>query len=124
MAKRKKPTSKETDLGGDDDWMFGDEHFCSVCGRPESMVDFVARGPVGYLCNECAEAVYKALQASQKTDAVHEKYTAPTFDKLPKPTEIVDYLDKYVIGQEAAKRSLAVAGVQPLQAALQPGYPR
>ena len=109
MAKRKKPTSHDTDLGGDDEWMFGDEHFCSVCGRPESMVDFVARGPVGYLCNECAEAVYTALQASQKTDAVHEKYTAPTFDKLPKPTEIVAYMDKYVIGQEAAKRSLAVA---------------
>ena len=109
MAKRKKPTSHDTDMGGDDEWMFGDEHFCSVCGRPESMVDFVARGPVGYLCNECAEAVYTALQASQKTDAVHEKYTAPTFDKLPKPTEIVAYLDKYVIGQEAAKRSLAVA---------------
>ena len=40
MSKRKKPTSQDTDLGGDDEWMFGDEHFCSVCGRPESMVDF------------------------------------------------------------------------------------
>lgn len=109
MAKRKKPTTQDPEMEGEDDWMFGHEHYCSVCGRPESMVSLLVRGPVGFLCDECAEAVHSALSETKRSDAVHEKYTAPTFDKLPKPMEIVEYLDKYVIGQEAAKRSLAVA---------------
>lgn len=110
MAKRSnKQHPASSDTGGDDDWMFGGEHCCSVCGRPEGMVDFLARGPVGYLCNDCAEAVAQVLQEARQTDDLHKKFTPPSFDKLPMPKEIVAYLDKYVIGQENAKRTLAVA---------------
>lgn len=108
MAKRRKP-GEDPMSGTGEDWMYGDEHFCSVCGRPESMVEVLARGPVGYLCNECAEAVHMALEETKKSSKARQKYEAPAFDKLPKPKEIVAYLDKYVIGQEEAKRTLAVA---------------
>jgi ATP-dependent Clp protease ATP-binding subunit ClpX len=80
---------------------------CSFCGRTESQVDFFILGQDGaQICNECA------VQAADivKENSV-KKSTIPNLqkDKLPKPIEIKEYLDQYVIGQEEAKKYLSVA---------------
>lgn len=81
---------------------------CSFCGRGEQDVKLLITGLNGFICNECAEQAYQitkeALKAgSDKTDLGFE------LDKLPKPKEIKEYLDQYVIGQDDAKRYLAVS---------------
>ncbi|MBV5282772.1 MAG: ATP-dependent Clp protease ATP-binding subunit ClpX [Paludibacter sp.] len=80
---------------------------CSFCGRPESQVGFFIMGMEGaHICDECA------VQAS---DIVKEntlsKSKLPNLNKeqLPKPIEIKEYLDEYVIGQDEAKKFLSVA---------------
>ncbi|MFZ4724024.1 MAG: ATP-dependent Clp protease ATP-binding subunit ClpX [Paludibacter sp.] len=80
---------------------------CSFCGRPESQVGFFILGLEGaHICNECAV---------QAADIVKEnsvgKSNLPNLknEKLPKPIEIKNYLDEYVIGQDEAKKFLSVA---------------
>lgn len=80
---------------------------CSFCGRPESQVDFMIMGQNNVqICNECA------IQASEivKENAV-SKSKLPNIrrDEVPKPMEIKEYLDQYVIGQDEAKKFLSVA---------------
>ena len=77
---------------------------CSFCGRTENEVKMLIYGIDGYICDECAEqaiTIVKEARASQKQDV--------KLENLPKPQEIKAYLDKYVIGQDAAKVALSVA---------------
>ena len=77
---------------------------CSFCGRTEKEVDILIYGIDGYICDDCVEqarTIIKDAQASRKRE---EK-----LKNLPKPQEIKAYLDKYVIGQDAAKVALSVA---------------
>jgi len=80
---------------------------CSFCGRPESQVDFFILGQDGaQICNECA------VQAADivKENAIKKPYSLNLKkDQVPKPIEIKEYLDQYVIGQEEAKKYLSVA---------------
>lgn len=85
------------------------EERCDICGRPASMVDFLVPGPVGNLCNECATTVHLAVQKAMDSNNKHHKFRLPSIEELPKPKEIVAYLDRYIIGQEDAKKTLAVA---------------
>ncbi len=80
---------------------------CSFCGRSENEVGFLLTGANGCICNECAERAYQIVQEEKKN--AEEKLEEIDLDKLPKPKEIKAYLDQYVIGQNAAKRHLAVA---------------
>lgn len=82
---------------------------CSVCGRPEDMVDYLVEGPVGNLCNECATTVHEAVQEAEKMNRKKGRFSIDSLDELPKPKEIVEFMDRYVIGQDAAKKSMAVA---------------
>lgn len=82
---------------------------CDICGRPASMVDFLVPGPVGNLCDECAKTVYLAVEEVKRNSSKSSRYTMPTMAELPKPAEIVAYLDEYIVGQDAAKRTMAVA---------------
>lgn len=83
---------------------------CSFCGRDESEVGFLITGADGCICNDCAkqanDIVEEAEQAARKQHASAE---AIDIDKVPKPKEIKEYLDQYVIGQDAAKQHLAVS---------------
>lgn len=80
---------------------------CSFCGRPESQVDFFIMGQNGaHICNECAvqaaEIVKENTTSKSKNLNIHQ-------DNVPKPIEIKEYLDQYVIGQDEAKKYLSVA---------------
>src|SRR5258708_27650809 len=76
---------------------------CSLCGKSERQVKKLIGGPGVYICDECIDLC---------NEIIDEELTAPsTFDleNLPKPREIYQVLDEYVVGQEEAKRTLSVA---------------
>jgi ATP-dependent Clp protease ATP-binding subunit ClpX len=84
--------------------MASDKHLrCSFCGKSKDAVKRFISGPSVYICNECISLCNEILAEEE------EKEAASTPTPLPTPREIKDALDQYVIGQEAAKRSLAVA---------------
>ena len=72
---------------------------CSFCGRAEDAVEKLISGPNAYICDKC---VALCLDIIQKKPAAQEM-------KLFKPKEIKQHLDEYIIGQESAKRTIAVA---------------
>ncbi len=88
---------------------------CSFCGRDESEVRLLINGLDGYICDSCAVQAYSIVESTgilgpvddDDTPSAHEAYKPK--GKVPKPREIKDYLDQYVIGQDEAKRTLAVA---------------
>jgi ATP-dependent Clp protease ATP-binding subunit ClpX len=76
---------------------------CSFCGKSQRQVKKLIAGPGVYICDECIDLC---------NEIIDEELTAPpTFDieNLPKPREIYDVLQEYVVGQEEAKRTLSVA---------------
>ncbi|MBN2766557.1 MAG: ATP-dependent Clp protease ATP-binding subunit ClpX [Paludibacteraceae bacterium] len=80
---------------------------CSFCGRPESQVDFFIMGQDGsHICNECA---IQAAEIVKENTSLRSKPLAIQKDQVPKPVEIKEYLDQYVIGQNEAKKFLSVA---------------
>ncbi len=84
---------------------------CSFCGRSAMEVGMLFSGMNGAtICDECVERGYDVLQ-EQNTSKKKAKNSSAAIQKsdLMKPTEIKEFLDKYVIGQDAAKRTLAVA---------------
>lgn len=83
-----------------------DELFCSFCGRGSKDVELMMPGINGCICNECAEqANHIAAEYLHKAKPVSE------FDlnNIPKPKEITDFLNQYIIGQDSAKKYLSVA---------------
>ncbi len=89
------------------------ENHCSFCGRSESEVSVLITGVNGFICDQCIEQAYEIVQAlpgNQTEDTAASKASQkPDINKVPKPQEIKDYLDQYIIGQDDAKRHLAVA---------------
>ena len=81
---------------------------CSFCGRSEDEVGFLITGMSGYICDSCATQAYEitqeALSANKKGGAAKLN-----LEELPKPIEIKNFLDQYVIGQDDAKRFLSVS---------------
>ncbi len=84
--------------------MSNDRHLrCSFCGKSKDAVRKFISGPSVYICNECIALCNEILQEDE------EREVAEAITQVPTPTEIKDILDQYVIGQEVAKKSLAVA---------------
>ena len=81
---------------------------CSFCGRSENEVKLLITGINGFICEECAK---QAFEIVQQTGVLNPKGDDAKFalKQVPKPMEIKEYLDEYIIGQEQAKRHLAVA---------------
>ena len=81
---------------------------CSFCGRSEDEVGFLITGMNGYICDSCATQAYEITQEAlgSKKGAVATKLN---LKELPKPVEIKNFLDQYIIGQDDAKRFLAVS---------------
>ena len=83
------------------------EEHCSFCGRPASQAGVLLSGLNGYICADCSHEAEKIfMQQGQRNRS--EKFEAQITD-IPTPVAIKEFLDQYVIGQEAAKRVLSVA---------------
>lgn len=76
---------------------------CSFCGKPQEQVRKLVAGPGVYICDECIELCSEIVVEELGTEEEIE------FKDIPKPKEILEILDDYVIGQERAKKALAVA---------------
>ena len=81
---------------------------CSFCGKSQEAVGRIIAGPGVYICDECIKVCNNILEEEIYEDA-EMTYTTKVEDKLPKPAEIKEVLDSYVIGQNEAKKTLSVA---------------
>ena len=81
----------------------GDLLKCSFCGKSQKQVKKLIAGPGVYICDECIDLCNEIIEEELAEGS------EVSFDELPKPKEIFDFLNSYVIGQEQAKKSLAVA---------------
>lgn len=85
----------------------GGKRRCSFCGRAENEVGFLITGMNGCICDSCAEQAHeiaREIEGNQKNSA-----KGLNLKELPRPQEIKQFLDQYVIGQDDAKRYLAVS---------------
>ena len=95
----------------------GDLLKCSFCGKSQKQVKKLIAGPGVYICDECIDLCNEIIEEELSEG------TEVSLEELPKPKEIFDFLNSYVIGQEQAKKSLAVAvynHYKRVQAGLQP----
>jgi ATP-dependent Clp protease ATP-binding subunit ClpX len=74
---------------------------CSFCSKSQNDVKKLIAGPTVYICDECVDVCNEII--------ADDVVTSPIGEKLPKPQEIKEFLDLYVIGQETTKKKLAVA---------------
>ncbi|MCQ2192316.1 MAG: ATP-dependent Clp protease ATP-binding subunit ClpX [Paludibacteraceae bacterium] len=83
-----------------------EEQYCSFCGRPASQTRLLVSGLNALICDECAQQVQEYMQNTlKKTTGKFNFGNKP----IPKPSEIKEFLDQYVIGQDHAKKILSVA---------------
>lgn len=85
---------------------------CSFCGRSEKDVNFLITGMNGFICDSCAQQAYQiALEVGFGPEGTRKNSGAfdVSLNDVPKPTEIKEYLDEYIIGQDDAKKYLSVA---------------
>ena len=79
--------------------------YCSFCGKSQHEVKKLIAGPSVYVCDECVELCNDII----RDEVEEEEETSDLIGELPKPKEIKEVLDQYVIGQETAKKNLSVA---------------
>ena len=79
---------------------------CSFCGKSQNEVKKLIAGPTVFICNECIDICNEIITDDQQQESVASR------PPLPKPAEIKNFLDEYVIGQEETKKRLAVAVYQ------------
>ncbi|MBR1842239.1 MAG: ATP-dependent Clp protease ATP-binding subunit ClpX [Oscillospiraceae bacterium] len=82
---------------------------CSFCGKSENEVDRLIGGQGVYICNECVRLCSDIIGDEFVDMTYDENDPVETLQKVPKPREIKEYLDEYIIGQDEAKKSIAVA---------------
>ena len=76
---------------------------CSFCGKSQKQVKKLIAGPGVYICDECIDLCNEIIEEELNEGS------EVSLEELPKPREIFEFLNSYVIGQEQAKKSLAVA---------------
>ena len=82
---------------------------CNFCGRSEREVKLLISGVSGFICEDCAKQAYQIVKESGVEEKVKEEPAVPSLQRVPKPREIKEYLDQYIIGQDEAKRYISVA---------------
>ncbi|MBQ4129328.1 MAG: ATP-dependent Clp protease ATP-binding subunit ClpX [Ruminococcus sp.] len=86
----------------------GDNIYCSFCGKPQEAVGRLIAGNGVYICDQCVDLCMSILEDNE-FEPISEKQYASNSVTLLKPQEIKAFLDQYVIGQDEAKKTLAVA---------------
>ena len=81
-----------------------EEKICFCCGRKESEVPFMMEGTYGHICSDCINLGAKIIKENEQS-----KINENIMKSIPKPREIKEFLDKYVIGQDAVKERISVA---------------
>ena len=81
----------------------GDLLKCSFCGKSQKQVKKLIAGPGVYICDECIDLCNEIIEEELSESS------EVAWDELPKPREIYEFLNSYVIGQESAKKTLSVA---------------
>src|SRR5690348_5947215 len=81
----------------------GDLLKCSFCGKSQKQVKKLIAGPGVYICDECIDLCNEIIEEELAETSDF------SFDELPKPSEIYNFLNGYVVGQDQAKKTLAVA---------------
>ena len=81
-------------------------NICSFCGRNEQDVDLLIAGIGAYICNNCIESAHSII--TEEFERRSKEFNIDNTD-LPKPRQIKEFLDQYVIGQDEAKKFLSVA---------------
>lgn len=87
----------------------GTARHCMFCGRSEHDVPFLLQGIDGFICSDCVELAHNYLEDALGGASNKEGKSLGRLDSLKKPVEIKEFLDEYVIGQDRAKKMLAVA---------------
>lgn len=87
----------------------GTARHCMFCGRSERDVPFLLQGIDGFICSDCVELAHNYLEDALGGASNKEGKSLGRLDSLKKPVEIKEFLDEYVIGQDRAKKILAVA---------------
>jgi len=85
---------------------------CSFCGRDEHEVPLLITGMDGFICSDCVKQAYNIIQTVDKNPgagALGSQPNAMNMAQVPKPQEMKEYLDQYIIGQDEAKKYLCVA---------------
>ena len=85
---------------------------CSFCGRDEHEVPLLITGMDGFICSDCVKQAYSIIQTIDKgpdSTAASKSSVGMNMGQVPKPQEIKEYLDQYIIGQDDAKKYLSVA---------------
>ena len=84
-------------------------NYCNFCGRSDKEVKLLITGLNGFICDDCVQQAYNIVRESGILGNEEKKGKPFKLKKVPKPKEIKDYLDQYVIGQDDAKRYLSVS---------------
>lgn len=87
-------------------------HVCAFCGRKENEVPFLIQGEGVSICTDCVETIHHLVEerfGKEDPFSPHKKPADIDLKSVPKPKEIKEYLDHYIIGQDEAKRFLSVA---------------
>ena len=93
---------------------------CNFCGRSRSEVNLLISGLNGFICDECAHQANEIVKEAMKKYDEDAKKLDVELSELPKPKDIKEFLDGYVIGQDEAKRNLSVAVYNHYKRILQP----
>lgn len=81
---------------------------CSFCGKSRSQVKKLIQGPAANICNECVDLCIDIMEMDVETENENNK-KIESFEELPKPKELHEFLNDYIIGQDEAKKALSVA---------------
>ncbi|MCF7935411.1 MAG: ATP-dependent Clp protease ATP-binding subunit ClpX [Synergistales bacterium] len=82
---------------------------CSFCGKGQKEVQKIIAGPGVYICNECVHLCNLILKEEQESTEPQDTATEPDFEDVPRPQDIKNFLDQYIVGQNQAKKVLSVA---------------